>query len=128
MVTELIPFQLSFEPVIIAGIGLWALTLYLSFYRLSQWLVEQISQGFSLVERSTYASEKEFEKARPAWEVWNTFWASIFSILPFLVIGGLCYYGLVVSLGQSWAVSTGFIACVGSGVYELGRRNGQSSP
>jgi len=125
--TERLPFLMSVDPVVIAGVGLWALTLYLGFYPVSQALVEQLGHWFNDAERWIYTSEKEFEKARPAWEVWNAFWASIFSILPFLMIGSLCYYGLVIGLGQSWAVSTGFIGCVGSGVYELGRRNGQSS-
>jgi len=125
--SERLPFQLSLDPVVIAGVSLWALTLYLGFYSLSQRLVEQISYWFNLAKHSTTTSEKVLEKVQPAWEAWNTISASIFSILPFLAIGGLCYYGLVVSLGQSWAVSTGFIACISSSVYELGRRSGGQS-
>lgn len=125
--TEIFPFRLSINPVIVAGIGLWAIALYLGFSPLSQWIVNQLSRWFNFAERSLYISAEEFEKTRSAREAQNAFWASIFSILPFLALGSLCYYGLTISLGQSWAVSTGLIACIGSGVYELGRRDGQSS-
>lgn len=125
--TEIFPFRLNINPVVVAGAGLWAIALYLGFFPTSQWLVDQLSRWFNFAERSLYISSQEFEKTRSAREAQNTFWAAIFSILPFLVLGGLCYYGLVISLGQSWAVSTGLIACIGGGVYELGRRDGQSS-
>jgi hypothetical protein len=29
-------------------------------------------------------------------------------------------------LGRSWTISMGIIACIGCGVYELGRRDGRS--
>jgi hypothetical protein len=51
---------------------------------------------------------------------------SIFSLISFLAIGGLCNYGIELSLGSSWAISMGILACMGCGVYELGRRDGQS--
>lgn len=122
-----LPLGLSINPILIAGVGLWAIALYLGFYPLSQWLMEQLSRWFNFAERSLYLSEQEFEKTRPAREAQNAFWASIFSVLPFLAIGGFCYWVLVISLGQSWALSTGLIASIGSSIYELGRRDGQSS-
>lgn len=127
MLTEIFPFKLSINPVVIAGAGLWAIALYLSLSPFTRWIVNQLTRWFNYAERSLYISAEEFEKTRSAREDQNAFWASIFSILPFLALGGLCYYGLTISLGQSWAVSTGLIACIGSGVYELGRRDGQSS-
>jgi hypothetical protein len=42
------------------------------------------------------------------------------------VVGGLCNWGVELSLGRSWAISMGILACMGCGVYELGRRDGQS--
>jgi hypothetical protein len=48
------------------------------------------------------------------------------SIVPFLIVGGFCNWGVELSLGTSWAVSMGTIACIGGAVYELGRRDGQS--
>ncbi len=108
------PSRLSIDPVLIGGIGLWAIALYLSFYPVSQRLVEQLSHWLN------------FAKAGSAQDAQSTFWASIASVLPFLAIGGLCYYGIVISLGQSWAISVGLIACVAGGIYELGRRDGES--
>jgi hypothetical protein len=125
--TEIFPFRLNINPVVVAGVGLWAIALYLSFFPFSQWIVDQLSRWFNFAERSLYISPKEFEKTRSAREAQNIFWASIFSVLPFLALGGLCYYGLAIGLSQSWAISTGLIACIGGGVYELGRRDGQSS-
>lgn len=127
MLTEIFPFRFNLNPVAIAGAGLWATALYLGFFPLSQWVMEQLSRWFDFAERSLYWSAEEFEKTRPAREAQKAFWASIFSILPFLGLGALCYFGLVVGLGQSWAVSVGLIALIGSGVYEMGRRDGQSS-
>lgn len=53
--------------------------------------------------------------------------ASFLGIVPFLAVGGLTYYGLLLTLGGSWAVSLGVIAAMGCGVYELGRRDGRAS-
>lgn len=127
ILTDIFPFRFNLNPVAIAGASLWATALYLGFFPYSQWVMTQLSRWFDFAERSLYWSAEEFEKTRPAREAQNAFWASIFSILPFLILGTLCYYGLVVSLGESWAISVGLIALIGSGVYELGRRDGQSS-
>lgn len=124
--SEIFPFRLSLNPIAIGGAGLWAIAFYLGFSPFSQWIADQLTRWFNFAERSLYMSLEEFEKTRLAREAQNAFWASILGILPFLVLGGLCYYGLKISLGQSWAVSTGLLACVGGGVYELGRRDGQS--
>lgn len=53
--------------------------------------------------------------------------ASLLSILPFMLVGGLAYGGLTLTLGDSWAVSLGVISAIGCGVYELGRQNSQAS-
>ncbi|NET57932.1 MAG: hypothetical protein F6K47_17775, partial [Symploca sp. SIO2E6] len=73
--------------------------------------------------RSLYLSEEEFEKTRKSREAQNAFYASMFSIVPFLIVGALCNCGVALSLGRSWAISVGILACMGCGVYELGRRN-----
>jgi hypothetical protein len=126
MLTEIFPFQLELSATAIAGASLWSLALYLSFSSLNQWVMEQLNRWFNFAERSLYTSVEEFEKTRPAREAQNAFYASIFSIVPFLVVGGLCNYGVELSLGRSWAISMGILACMGCGVYELGRRDGQS--
>ena len=127
MLTDIFPFRLALDTTVIAGASLWALALYLGFSSLSQWLMEQLNRWFNFAERSLYISSKEFEKTRKGREAQNAFYASIFSIVPFLIVGGLCNWGVELSLGRSWAISMGILACIGSGVYELGRRDGRSS-
>ena len=103
------------------------MALYLGFSPFSDWLTLQLQRWFNFAERSLYTSAKEFERTRKARESQNAFYASIFSILPFLGLGALCNYGVELGLGGNWAISMGIIACMGCGVYELGRRDGQSS-
>ncbi|MBD2362344.1 hypothetical protein H6G36_14325 [Anabaena minutissima FACHB-250] len=127
MLTEILPFRFEINTVAIAGASLWSLALYLAFSPLSEWVMEQLNRWFNFAERSLYTSQTEFEKTRKAREAQNAFYASLFSIVPFLVIGALCNWGVEISLGRSWAISTGILACMGCGIYELGRRDGQSS-
>ncbi len=127
MLTEIFPFRFELDTIAIAGASLWSLALYLAFSPTSEWVMQQLNRWFNFAERSLYTSQSEFEKTRKARESQNAFYASLFSIIPFLVIGALCNWGLEVSLGQSWGVSTGVLACMSAGIYELGRRDGQSS-
>ena len=127
MLTEMLPFRFELNATAIAGASLWALALYLCFPGISEWIMQQLQRWFNFAERSLYTSESEFERTRKGRESQNAFYASIFSILPFLIIGSLCNYGIEISLGQSWAISVGILVCMGCGVYELGRRDGQSS-
>lgn len=124
MLNDLFPFSFSVNTTAIAGAGLWSLALYLGFWQISEWIMEQLKRWFNFAERSLYTSEAEFERTRRARESQNAFYASIFSIIPFLVVGGICNYGVELSLGSSWAISVGMLACVGCGIYELGRRDG----
>lgn len=127
MLTDIFPFHFALNTTAIAGASLWSLALYLGFSPLSQWLMEQLNRWFNFAERSLYTSSEELEKTRKGREAQNAFYASIFSIIPFLVIGAICNWGVEFSLGRSWAISMGILACVSSGVYELGRRDGQSN-
>lgn len=124
MLSELLPFHASVQALPIAGTGVWAIALYVGFYTLSQWIVEQLSRWFSFAERSLSSSAEEFDKTHPAIAAQHAFWASLCSIIPFLGLGGLLYYGITLGLGQSWSLSMGLIAIVSVGIYELGRRNG----
>ncbi|UKO96157.1 hypothetical protein [Nostoc sp. UHCC 0870] len=126
MLTEILPFRFEINTVAIAGASLWSLALYLAFSPLSEWVMTQLNRWFNFAERSLYTSQSEFEKTRKARESQNAFYASLFSIVPFLVTGALCNWGVEISLGGSWAISTGILACMGCGIYELGRRDGQS--
>jgi hypothetical protein len=126
MLNEIFPFRFELNATAIAGTSLWSLALYLSFSSLNQWVMEQLNRWFNLALASLYTSAEEFEKTRKNREAQNALYASIFSIVPFLVVGGLCNWGVELSLGRSWAISMGILACMGCGVYELGRRDGQS--
>ncbi|WP_242025848.1 hypothetical protein [Phormidium sp. FACHB-322] len=95
----------DFDTATIAGTALWAIALY--------W-------GFSpFADRVILAFESWLGENSPA--------ASLLSVVPFLAAGGLAYYSLTLSLGDSWAVSLGVLAAIGCGVYELGRRDSQAS-
>ncbi|MEH2248015.1 hypothetical protein [Nostoc sp.] len=127
MLTEILPFSFELDTIAIAGASLWSLALYLGFSRVSEWVIKQLNRWFNFAERSLYISQSEFEKTRKARESQNAFYASLFSIVPFLVVGALFNWGLEISLGESWGISTGILACMGAGIYELGRRDGESS-
>ncbi len=127
MLTEILPFRFELDTIAIAGASLWSLALYLGFSQVNEWVIEQLNRWFNFAERSLYTSQSEFEKTRKARESQNAFYASLFSIVPFLVVGALCNWVLEISLGQSWGISTGILACMGTGIYELGRRDGESS-
>ncbi|MBW4689804.1 MAG: hypothetical protein KME40_33125 [Komarekiella atlantica HA4396-MV6] len=127
MLTEILPFSFEFDTIAIAGASLWSLALYLAFSPISEWVIKQLDRWFNFAERSLYTSQSEFEKTRKARESQNAFYASLFSIVPFLIVGALFNWGLEISLGDSWGISTGILACMGAGIYELGRRDGQSS-
>ena len=122
---DILPFRFELDKIAIAGACLWALALYLSFSQTREWVTTQLNRWFNFAERSLYTSESEFEKTRKARESQNSFYASLFSIFPFLIFGGLSNWLLDISLGNSWGISIGILACIGAGVYELGRRQGE---
>ncbi|MBD1937629.1 hypothetical protein [Microcoleus sp. FACHB-68] len=126
MLTEIFPFKFALDATVIAGVSLWSLALYLGFSPVSEWVIEQLNRWFNFAERSLYTSAEEFDRTRAGREAQNSFYASLFSIVPFFLVGALCNYGVEIGLGRSWAISMGMIACIGSGVYELGRRDSRS--
>ncbi|NET09591.1 MAG: hypothetical protein F6K16_33785 [Symploca sp. SIO2B6] len=122
------PFQFEINTVTLLGSAIWALALYLGFSPVSDWITEQLNRWFNFAEeRFLYPSKEELEQTREARESQNEFLASLLSSLPFLGVGVLSECGIEMSLGQSWAISTGIMACLGSAVYELGRRTSESS-
>jgi hypothetical protein len=122
---DILPFRFELDKIAIAGACLWSLALYLALESTREWVIEQLNRWFNFAERSLYTSQTEFEKTRKARESQNAFYASLFSIMPFFIFGALCNWGLDVSLGESWGISTGILACMGAGIYELGRRDGE---
>lgn len=126
MLNELLPFPIMIDAAAIASIGLWSLALYLGFSPLGDWVIEQLQRWFNFAERSLYTSASEFERTRTAREAQNAFYASLMSIVPFLIAGSLCNYLMEIGLGKSWALSVGMLACISCGVYDLGRRAGKA--
>jgi hypothetical protein len=124
MLNDIFPFAITLDTIAIAGACLWSLALYLGFSSVREWVIEGLDRWFNFAERSLYISKEEFERTRKARESQNAFYASVFSIIPFLAIGGLCNWGIEIGLGRSWAVSMGILACIACAVYELGRRDG----
>lgn len=127
MLEDLWHLPIAIDATTLAGVGLWALALYLGFSPVSEWIMEQLSRWFNFAERSLFTSTEEYEKTRLARESVNMLYASLLSIIPFLIVGGLFHYGLEIGLGRSWSISVGILSCIGAGVYELGRRDGQAS-
>ncbi|QZZ19964.1 hypothetical protein J5X98_22120 [Leptothermofonsia sichuanensis E412] len=127
MLSDFLQFDLEIDPIAIAGVGLWSLALYLGLTPVSDWVTVQLNRWFNFAERSLYTSIEEFERTRHAREALNSFYASIFSIVPFLFVGTLCNYGVELGLGRSWSISMGMLACISTGIYELGRRDGEAS-
>jgi hypothetical protein len=125
MLNEILPFNFELDTVMLAGACLWSLALYLSLSSIKDWIIEQLDRWFNFAERSLYTSVEEFEKTRPARESQNAFYASVFSIIPFLGVGGLCNWVIEIGLGRSWSISTGILACIVCSVYQLGRRDGR---
>ena len=127
MLIALPPFDFYIDTTTFAGASLWSLALYLGFSSTGEWVAEQLNRWFNFVAQSLSASEQEFNRTRSRKESQNALYASLFSIVPFLALGLLCNYAVEIGLGRSWAISVGIIACIGCGVYELGRRSGQAS-
>lgn len=126
MSLDWLPFTIHIDPVLLSGVGIWALALYLGFSPVSDWLMEQLVRWFNHAERSLYTSAEEYERTRQARESQNSFYASLFSIIPFLGAGTLLHYGVELSLGRSWSISVGILSAMGAAVYELGRRDGEA--
>lgn len=115
---------LSFDSTTVAGACLWAFALYLGLAALREWVARQLERWLNFAERSLYLSQEEFDRTREARESQNAFYASVLGVLPFLLLGLACNYGVEWSLGRSWAFSFGILACMACGVYDLGRRAG----
>lgn len=87
---------------------------------MGEWVTHQLNRWFNYAERMLYTSEAEYERTRKNRESQNAFYASLFSIVPFLIMGFLCNWGIEIGLDKSWSISVGIIACMSGGIYELG--------
>ena len=122
---NIIPFSFELDTIQVAGSCIWSLALYIGLDSTKKWIAYQLERWFNFAEGWMYTSTEEFEKTRPARESQNAFYASVMSILPFLLLGFLSKWGVDISLGSSWSISLGIVTCIGAGVYALGRQDGQ---
>ncbi|MDJ0742570.1 MAG: hypothetical protein QNJ32_04305 [Xenococcaceae cyanobacterium MO_167.B27] len=122
MLQDFFPFLFPINQTAIAGSCLWSLVFYISLTSVKDWITEQLSRWFNFAERSLYTIE-EYEETRPVRESQNAFYASVMSIIPFLILGAVCNWGISFSLGISWSISLGIMTCIISGVYALGRQD-----
>jgi hypothetical protein len=122
---DVFEFDWQIQPIALAAIALWSLALYLALSKVNDWLMTQLVRWFNYAERSLYTSAEEYDRTKVARESQNSFYASIFSIIPFLGLGCLVVYLLVLALDQTWAFSAGVVGAIGAGIYELSRRTGE---
>lgn len=118
--------SLSFNATAIASVGLWSLALYLGFSPIGAWLEHGLFCWLSGVDRHSTLSTDD-PHTQDSHRLRVAIYANLLAMLPFLLVGLLCSFGVELSLGQSWALSLGILAAVGCGIYELGRRDGQAN-
>lgn len=124
---DLFPFSFSIRAISIAGASLWSLALYLNLNRtVVSWVQKALLRWFNFAERSLYLDPKEFEDTRPVRESVNAFYASVMSIVPFLVLGCGGYALAGNSLGSRWAVLVGMMGCVIGFLQEVSHDTGHS--
>ena len=128
MLEDIIPFTISIkiDAGTVASVALWTLAICWGFATAREWVILQLERWFNFAERSLYTTEAEYERTRVARESQNSFYASIFSIIPFIAGGILFNYAIEQTLGFGWTTSIGIIACFGAGAYELGRLQGDN--
>jgi hypothetical protein len=118
---EIFPFEFALDATQVAGTSLWSLACYWFLSPLNDWLILRLQQWFNFAERSLYFTQEEFDRTKAGRESQNAFAASMFSIVPFFIMGSLLNYAVEQTLGSSWPVSLGVIGCMVGGIYELGR-------
>ena len=126
MLDSILPFELKIDTVMIASSCIWSLGLYLGFSPLKEWITELLQRWFNFAEGLLYMDIEEYRKEKKTIESQNAFYASAFSIIPFLVMGGFFNWCVQISLGRSWTFSFGLLVCIACAIYELGRRDTMS--
>lgn len=121
----MLPFIWEINTTLIAGSFLWCLALYISFASFREYVIDGLYRWFNFAERFLYTSQAEFDRTRKGRESQNAFFASLMSIIPFLIMGILSNWLVDIALGRNWCISIGILACISCGVYDLGRRDSQ---
>ncbi|MEM8832059.1 MAG: hypothetical protein AAGE96_22300 [Cyanobacteria bacterium P01_G01_bin.19] len=120
MIVDLIAFSFELDTVDLAGSCIWSLALYISLDSTKNWVAERLERWFNFAEGWLYTSVEEFEETRPAREAQNAFYASVFSIIPFLILGIATNWVIDLSFGgSSWAIALGLMTCAIGGLFAL---------
>ncbi len=121
---NIIPFSFELDTVSLAGSCIWALALYIGLDSTKKWVSNQLERWFNFAEGWLYTSTEEFESTRRARESQNAFYASVFSIVPFLVAGILTNWLTDVSFGgSSWAIALGIMTCAICSLFALANQD-----
>ncbi|MEM7762263.1 MAG: hypothetical protein AAF298_29725 [Cyanobacteria bacterium P01_A01_bin.40] len=121
---NIIPFSFELDSVSLAGSCIWSLALYIGLDSSRAWISTQLERWFNFAEGWLYTSAEEFEETRPARESQNAFYASVFSILPFLIAGAIVNWITDISFGgSSWSIALGLMSCAIGGLFALANQD-----
>ena len=124
MIVDLIAFSFELDTVDIASSCIWSLALYIGLDTTRNWISNQLERWFNFAEGWLYTSVEEFEETRPARESQNAFYASIFGIIPFLILGTVANWAINISFGgSSWAIALGLMTCAICGLFALANQD-----
>ena len=124
MIVDLIAFSFELDTVDLAGSCIWSLALYITLESTKNWISDRLERWFNFAEGWLYTSVEEFEATRSARESQNAFYASIFSIIPFLILGVGANWAIDISFGgDSWAIALGLMTCMFGGLFALANQN-----
>ena len=127
MIVDLIAFSFELDTVDVAGSCIWSLALYVSLESTKNWISYQFERWFNFAEGWLYTSVEEFEETRPARESQNAFYASVFSIIPFLILGAGVNWIVDLSFGgSSWAIALGIMTFAIGGLLTLANQDYES--
>ncbi|MEL6494805.1 MAG: hypothetical protein AAFQ41_06735 [Cyanobacteria bacterium J06623_7] len=121
---NIIPFSFEIDSLSLAGSCIWSLALYIGLDSSKVWISDRLEQWFNFAEGWMYTSSEEFEETRPAREAQNAFYASVFSIIPFLIAGAVANWITNISFGgTSWAIALGLMSCALCGLFALANQD-----
>lgn len=121
---NIIPFAFEIDTVNLASSCIWSLALYIGLDSTKNWISNQLERWFNFAEGWLYTSSEELEATRVAREAQNAFYASILSIIPFLIAGILTNWLINISFGgSSWAIALGVMTCSLCSLFALANQN-----
>ena len=121
---DIVPFSFDLDTVDIAGSCIWSLALYIALDSTKEWISSQLMRWFNFAEGWLYTSVEEYEETSPARESQNAFYASVLSIVPFLIAGAIANWVINISFGgSSWAFALGIMTCTICGLLSLAYRD-----